>query len=173
MRLREALALARAGRKAEASKLVATLARPVPALAFTRDGLPPFLETARLQYLAGEVLAACGREAEARARWTKAAQGGGGGLLGLDYALLAQKKLGVADDAEARGKLEAGLAGSEVFLQEGTQFAGIVVYAQGLALRELGREEEARARLREVFRLPDQRLSHFLARRALDAADPI
>jgi tetratricopeptide (TPR) repeat protein len=173
VRLRHALSLARAGRRKEAQRIVETIARPVQGLAFTRDGLEPFLETARAQYMTAEVLALCDREDEARQRWTRATLGRGGSFLGPVYALLARRRLGDADEAEARRRLESSLADSEVFLAQGTQFAGIVVYAQGLTLRLLGREQEARTRLRDVFRLPDQRLSHFLARRALLAADPL
>jgi tetratricopeptide (TPR) repeat protein len=174
VRLRHALALARAGRKKEAQRIVENIARPVSGLAFTRDGLEPFLETARVQGMVAEVFALCGREDEARRRWTRASEGRGGSFLGPVYALLARRHLGgQRDETEARGRLERSLAESEVFLTQGTQFAGIVVCAQGLTLRVLGREEEARARLSEVFRLPDQRLSHFLARRVLQANDPL
>ena len=39
-------------------------------------------------------------------------------------------------------------------------------------LRALGREEEARARFRRALLLPDQQLSHFLSRRALEGTRP-
>ncbi len=172
VRLRNAVSLAKAGRTKQALRIVDDLTRPVKGLPFTRDGLEAFLR-ARLQYLAAEVRAACGQEAEARRNWSEAAEGKDTSFLGPIYGLLARRKLGTADEAEGRRQLESSLAQSEVFLQQGTQFAGIVEYAQGLTLRLLGREDEARARLKDVFRLPDKRLSHFLARRALDAADPI
>ncbi len=56
---------------------------------------------------------------------------------------------------------------SEAFLAAGTSFPGVVVEAQGRMLRALGREDEARAHFRKALLLPDQRLSHFLARRGL------
>ncbi len=172
VRLRRALSLARSGRENEAVRIADDLLHPVQGLAFTRDGLDTFLR-ARLQYLVGEVRADGGRETEARRSWSQAAEGKDISFLGPVYALLARRKLGTADEAEGRRQLESNLAESEAFLQKGTQFPGIVEYAQGLTLRLLGREDEARARLRDVFRLADKRLSHFLARRALDAGDPI
>jgi tetratricopeptide (TPR) repeat protein len=172
VRLRNALSLARTGRQEEALRIVDSMTRPVKGLAFTRDGLESFLR-ARLEYEVATVRAACGQEAQARQGWSEAAKGKDAPFLGPIYGLLARRKLGTADEAGARRELEASLAQSEVFLQQGTQFAGIVEYAQGLTLRLLGREDEARARLMDVFRLPDKRLSHFLARRALGAADPI
>jgi hypothetical protein len=39
-------------------------------------------------------------------------------------------------------------------------------------LRALGREDEARARFRRALLQPDQRLSHLVARRALQDAKP-
>jgi hypothetical protein len=140
---------------------------------FTRDGLAPFLETSRLQYLMGEVMAAAGQEAEARAHWERAVQGRDAPFVKAVYVTLAERKLGRADEAAVRARLQKALADGEALVAQGTGFAGIVVYAHGLMLRALGREDEARERLRGVFLLPDQRLSHFLARRALEAADPI
>ena len=53
-----------------------------------------------------------------------------------------------------------------------TIFPGVVIHSQGLLQRELGREEEARAQFRRALLLPDQQLSHFLSRRALEGAPP-
>ncbi|MFI5006619.1 MAG: DUF5107 domain-containing protein [Solirubrobacterales bacterium] len=173
VRLRRALALARAGRLGEAAALVRTIDRPVPGLVFTRDGLQPFLETARLQYLMGEVMAAAGRDAEARTHWSQALKGRDGNFLKPTYAALAQRKLGQADETANRESLRKAMLASEAFLAQGTSFPGIVTHAQGLILRALGREDEARERFRRVFLLPDQRLSHFLARRALLVGEPM
>jgi predicted RNA polymerase sigma factor len=68
--------------------------------------------------------------------------------------------------------MEDALAQSEKFLESGTGFPGVVVTSQGLMLRALGREDEARARFRRALLLPDQRLSHLLSRRALQDAKP-
>ena len=173
VRLRRALALARAGRRAEAAAIVRAIDRPVKGLVFTRDGLAPFLESSRLQYLMGEVMAAAGEQAVARIHWERAAQGRDAPFLKAVFASLAERKLGGTDEAAIRGRLQKALADAEALVAQGTGFPGIAVYAQGLTLRALGRADEARERLRRVFLLPDQRLSHFLARRALEAADPI
>jgi len=76
------------------------------------------------------------------------------------------------DEASWRKRMEADLADSAGFLEGGTNFPGVVVEAQGRLLRALGREDEARARFRRALVLPDQRLSHFLSRRALQGAEP-
>jgi hypothetical protein len=61
-------------------------------------------------------------------------------------------------DATA-GALEAGDASNP----------GLLRWTEGLLLQALGREAEARAAWRQVFRLPDRNLSHFLTRTILRA----
>ncbi len=173
VRLRRALALARAGRHREAAVIVRTIERPVSGLMFTRDGLHAFLDSARVQLLIGDILAVAGRPEAARRHWERAREGNDGSYLKPVHAALAERRLGRADEAVLRKWLEEALVGSETLLAQGTNFPAIVTYAQGLTLRALGREHEARERFRRVFALPDQRLAHFLARRALEANEPL
>jgi tetratricopeptide (TPR) repeat protein len=173
VRLRRALALARGGRTKEAVAILGSIEKPVRGLAFTRDGLADFLNTARLRLLKGDVFSAAGRAGEARQEWATAKDGRDGSFLKPVHVALAERRLGTADLEAQASRLEESLTASEVNLEQGTGFPGIVFYAQGLTLRALGREEEARARLRRVFLLPDVRLSHFLAGRALEGRDPL
>jgi tetratricopeptide (TPR) repeat protein len=173
VRLRRALALARAGKGREALEIVRSLDRPLPQMSFTRDGLEAFVDGARVQYVIGEILSAAGRGDEAREHWERATKGQDWPYLKPVFAYLAARRLGTGDDAAQKRELEASLARSEEFLARGTAFPGLATYAQGLHLRALGREAEAQARFRQVFLLPDLRLSHFLARRALEARDPL
>jgi Flp pilus assembly protein TadD len=170
IRLQKALGLARAKRSAEALALLAALEQEVPGFAFTKDGLDAFVHTPRAQYTAGEIAALAGDETAARAHWTEAAAGKEGFFRGLPYAYLTARRLGNADETAWHQRLEAALQESEAFLDAGTSFPGVVVQSQGLILRALGREDEARARFRKALVLPDQRLSHYLARRALQDA---
>jgi hypothetical protein len=167
IRLQEALALARGGRAADALAIVNGLEVERAGFAFTKDGLDAFVRTPRTQYVAGEIAALAGDPAAARAHWTAAVEGKEGFFRGLAWSYLAGRRLGSADDGAARARLEAALAESDAFLAGGTSFPGVVVQAQGMMLKVLGREDEARARLRKALLLPDQRLSHFLARQAL------
>jgi len=61
VRVRRAEGLATAGRCADARRLLDTLARPVPGLAFTRDGLEPFLAAAPLAERVAAVRGRCAR----------------------------------------------------------------------------------------------------------------
>src|SRR5262249_40838414 len=161
VRLRRAQALARAGKSAEALAGVASFDRPRPGLDCTKDGLQAFIEGSRVQYVIGEINAACGRAREAAVHWKRAVDGHDWAGIKPVFAHLAAKRLGTVDEAAARRDMEASLARSEAHLA-GTGFPGVAVYAQGLHLRALGREAEAKERFRRVFLLPDQRLSHFL-----------
>jgi tetratricopeptide (TPR) repeat protein len=171
VRLRRALELAQAGRAKEAAALVASLDRPVKGLTFTQDGLAEFLDTSRLRLLRGDVLSAAGRPQAARAEWERARDGGEGALLRPVHLALAQRRLGEGDPAKEKAALEQALSRAEAVLAQGTSAPGIVVYAQGVTLLALGRDVEAQEALRRVLLLPDVRLSHFLARQALEGKE--
>jgi tetratricopeptide (TPR) repeat protein len=170
--LQRALALARAGRGGEATAITRGLGRPVPDVAFTRDGMDPFLASPRAQYLLGTIEAAAGHDTEAKAHWRRAAEGRDGFFRALPYAYFAARKMGGADETAWRRRLEDALAQSSAFLAAGTNFPGVVAHSRGMMLRALGREDEAKEELRRALMLPDQRLSHFLSRRALEGAEP-
>jgi tetratricopeptide (TPR) repeat protein len=167
MKLQKGLALARRGRMNEASELVRTLTDAVPGLSFTEDGLKPFVESARAQLLTGDIFALVGDASAARAHWQKAAAG-------LDmypypnvvYALGAAHRLKISDDAERR-RVESAMQSWANRLAVGTGYPGPNALGQGLMLRALGNENEGEAKLREALLLPDQLLSHYLAREAL------
>jgi tetratricopeptide (TPR) repeat protein len=173
VRLRRAESLAKAGHAREAVSVLEALDRPVAGLDFTRDGMGAFVDGGRVQFLVGDILAACGRTNEARVHWGRAAQGHDWPYLQPVHALLAAERLGGGDKAASRQNLETNLARTQELLERGTGFPGLATYAQGLLLRALGREAEAEERFKSVFLLPDQRLAHFLSRRALEAHDPL
>jgi tetratricopeptide (TPR) repeat protein len=170
--LQKALERVRAGRGEEAAAIARGLGREVPGLSFTRDGLDAFLAAPRSQYLLGVIEAAAGHEAEAKEHWRKATEARDSFFRAAPYACFAARKLGGADEAAWRKRLEDSLAQSEAFLAGGTNFPGVVAHAQGMTLRALGREDEAKERFRRALLLPDQRLSHYLSRRALEGAEP-
>ena len=172
IRLQEALALAKAGRGADALAIVEGLGREVPGFAFTKDGMDVFVDAPRAQYAAGEIASLAGDDAAARRHWQKATEGREAFFRALPYAYAAARRLGSADEAAWRARLESSVAQSEKFLESGTGFPGVVVTSQGLMLRALGREDEAKARFRRALLLPDQRLSHLVSRRALQDAKP-
>ena len=172
VRLQKGLALARTGRREEALRIVSTLGDAVPDLEFTRGGLDAFLDRPRTQYLRGEVFALSGDEASARRLW-EAAAGGGDAYPYLDavYADRAARRLGPGGEAEGRSRLESALASWADRLTAGTNFPGANACGQGYFLSALGRETEARAKLREALLLPDKMMSHYLSRAALASTE--
>ena len=172
IRLLEALALARAGRGADALAIVEGLGREVAGFAFTKDGMDVFVDAPRTQFAAGEIASLAGDDAAARRHWQKATERREAFFRALPYAYSAARRLGGADEAAWRARLESSVAQSDKFLEAGTGFPGVVVTSQGLILRALGREDEAKARFRRALMLPDQRLSHLVSRRALQDARP-
>jgi predicted negative regulator of RcsB-dependent stress response len=142
-------------------------------VSFTHDGLDAFLATPRARYLRGVIEASAGHDAEAKELWRRALEAKDSFFRAVPYAYFAARKLGGADEAAWRTRLEDALAQSEAFLAAGTSFPGAVAQSQGMILRALGREDAARERFRRALMLPDQRLAHFLSRRALDGAEPI
>lgn len=171
LRLQKALALARANRGAEALAIVGSLDHEVPGVAFTKDGLAVFVNSPRVQYGAGEVAALAGDPAAARRHWEKAAQAREG-LRTLPWAYQAALKLGGADEAAWRQKLLASLGDADEALHQGSASPGQLLYGQGLLLRALGREDEARERFRRALVASGQPLSHYLSGRALRGAQP-
>jgi hypothetical protein len=145
------------------------LGSAVPGVAFTADGLAPFVGSARVQYAAGEVAALAGDVAAARAHWQAAARAGEGPRA-LPWADAAARRLG-RDEAGGRARLEKAAAEAGRLVEQGTR-SGQVLYASGLVLRALGREDLARERFRAALLAPDQQLSHYLAGRALRQAEP-
>lgn len=145
VRLMEALARAKSDPGA-AEAIVKGLGAPVHGLAFTNDGLAVFLDEPRFQYYLGVVEARRGQRAAAEAHWRHAQQGRDA------FAVLAARSLGAADWRE---KAEQALT------HRGA------AYQRGVLQSLLGRDAEAQKTLQGVLRGPDQRLSHYLARRAM------
>ena len=173
IRQQQALQLARQGRCGDATGVVRRLGGPDAALPFTSDGMTPFLESGRAQYLAGLVFEACGDMNSARERWRRAASlPDSYPQPHLAFGWLAGRRLGGAPDAGTRTRLETALRAWERRLVIGTSFPGPNACGRGLLLRALGREDEARARFREALLLPDQLMSHYLSREALAATPP-
>ena len=165
VKLRQAFALAREGRKAEAAALAATFGQPVPGFDFTKDGMKAFVDAPRFQYYSGELQALLGNDAAARAHWRRAAAGRD--FRQTAFAYRAAQRLGEASEAEWRPRLEAALAEADTYLFRGGHYPAVATCARGMLLRALGRGAEGDEALRQVFVLPDKGLPHHIARLAL------
>jgi tetratricopeptide (TPR) repeat protein len=165
VKLRQAFALAREGRKAEAGALAAALGLPVPGFDFTKDGMKPFVDAPRFQLYGGELQAVLGNDEAAREHWRRAATGRD--FRQTAFAYRAAQRLGQASDTEWRPRLETALAEADLYLFRGGHYPAVATCARGMLLRALGRVPESDEALRQVFVLPDKGLPHHVARLAL------
>jgi tetratricopeptide (TPR) repeat protein len=162
--LLRALQLARAGRREEALAAAHNLGKERSGMAFTRDGLEPFLNDARTEFYLGEIESVAGSMETARQHWRKAGEFSGGTAWNAAFAERAAHRLDPNAAADWKTRLEATLARSGNGRANGS---GLAACARGLMLADLGRKDEAAAALRSVFLLPDRGMSHHLARLAL------
>jgi tetratricopeptide (TPR) repeat protein len=170
VKLQQALALAKGQRCVDALATANTLSSPVAGFDFTRDGLEPFLKSARTKYLLAEVYAACGQNAEADARFEEVSKVEG--IPDLLWAWSAAKRRDGFDPAKWIGRLRAAVAHAEE-ASTGSSSQGWWCYIAGTLRIAIGEKVQGQAELREVFLLPDGRMSYHLSRLALaDAALP-
>lgn len=134
---------------------------PVPNMAFTNDGLQPFLESARTNYLLGKVYAQCGKPEQARKQFESAA--GKNGRSEIVWAWLAARQLPAFDQNQWTSRLTSELKPSTIASDN-----SLSVYNQAMVDRALGREQQADQGFRQVFLLPDHLLSYHLAREAME-----
>jgi tetratricopeptide (TPR) repeat protein len=132
---------------------------PVEGLSFTQDGLQPFLETARTNYLLGKVNAQCGRTEEARKQFeSTAAKSGRGEIV---WAWRAAQQLPAFDQNQWTSRLNSEQRSTAMSENSSS------VYNQAMIDRALGHEQRADAEFRQVFLLPDHLLSYHLAREGM------
>ena len=167
VKLRQAFALAREGRKAEAAALAASFGQPVPGFDFTKDGMAAFVGAPRFQYVLWRAAGAAGRRRD-RTRALEAR--GGRARLPADGVRLpggAAARRG-RPRPEWRPRLETALAEADLYLFRGGHYPAGATCARGMLLRALGRV--ARRETRRCARCsccPDKGLPHHVARLAL------
>jgi tetratricopeptide (TPR) repeat protein len=140
-----------------AIKTVDGLGGAVAGLPFTEDGLQPFVDAPRTQYLIGQVEASCGHASQATERWRRVAAATGVG--DLVWAWGAAKKLDGYDKAEWTKRLEAALA--EALARSAPP------YTAGVLEAILGKKTAAWAHFQQTLMLPDIMMSHHLCRMAM------
>jgi len=169
VKLQQAIGLARTGHCEEALATAKTLGSPVPGFSFTQNGLEPLLNSARTNYLLGEVSSTCGQKEEADRRYRLSAQATD--TSDVIWAWASAKMLGSYDPALWRERLSAALSQAEAnALTSANQ--GWWVYSVGVLQMALGHEVQGKASLRESLLLPDNRMSYHFSRLAMEGATP-
>jgi len=169
VKLAEALHLGRTGNCRDAFDQMKRLASPVADLGFTQNGLKSIIESARTNFLLGELSASCGDKAEAQRRYEAASQATEPSQ--VLWAWAAARKQSGYDRAQWQTRLTSALSQAESRLRT-SSLKGWWTYCIGALQIALGDEEKSRTSLREAILLPESLMSYHFARLALDGATP-
>jgi Tfp pilus assembly protein PilF len=164
VKLQQVYALGKNSHCAEALAGAKALGQPVDGLAFTQEGLEPILNSTRTNYLLAETYNTCGEKAEATAKFKQIANETE--TPNLAWAAQAAKRLEGYDPAQWTGRLAAGITQAEDISRR-SDGKGWWIYMAGVLRIAAGQREQGEAELRDVFLLPDSRMSHHLSRLAL------
>jgi len=169
VKLQQAVVLAQTGHCEDALAAARALGSPVPGLPFTQDGLQPMLNSARTNYLLGELSSACGQKEEADRRYRLSSQA----IDASDavWAWASAKKLSSHDPAQWQKRLSLALSQAESNARTSAH-QGWWNYSLGVLQMALGREVQGKASLRESLLLPEDRMSYHFSRLALAGATP-
>jgi tetratricopeptide (TPR) repeat protein len=169
LKVTQTVGLGRAGRCDEALAVVKGMGSPVAGLAFTENGLQPIMESARINYLLGELSASCGQKTDAERRYQLASQSTKASE--VVWAWAAAKKQAGYDPAQWQVRLTSALSQAESNFRTGG-LKGWWIYSIGILQIALGRDEQGKSSLREALLLPESLMSYHFARLALDGATP-
>ncbi|OLC98538.1 MAG: hypothetical protein AUH86_04610 [Acidobacteria bacterium 13_1_40CM_4_58_4] len=167
--LQRALKLARENRCKDALTVAKSLGAPIPDLIFAQDGLLPFLNSARSNFLLGEVSLTCGQVEEARQWYRRSAQATSAS--DIVWAWASARKLNAYDPAKWRPCLHAALSQAESNVGNGSS-PGWWLYAAGVLQIALGNTQKGNASLHEALLAPETRMSYHLSRLAIGGATP-
>jgi len=152
----QALSKAGANQCTDALQEIDSLGLAVAGLPFTADGLEPFVNAPRIQYLIGQVETHCGRSAQAQERWRRVA--GAKGIENLAWAWGAANKLEGYKKDEWIKRFESALPRAE---------SGSSPYLAGVVEALLGKQAPAWKHFQEAIMEPDRHMSHHLSRMAM------
>ena len=161
--LQKLISQAHNGRCADSLATADYLGAAVDGLPFTKDGLEPFLQSARTNYLVGTAYESCKRSEEAKRKFQSAAAASAPDE--LLWAWLAAQKFSGDDEKHWRERLQSALAQLKN-RSENSSYPGWWDYSAGALARALGQEQEATEQFQKALLLPDRMLSYHLTRMA-------
>jgi tetratricopeptide (TPR) repeat protein len=163
LEVQRATSFARSGRCTEAVGLVDHLAEPVPDLPFTHDGLDPFVRSARLSYLIGNVYKVCGVRDKAQASFDRSAQQSGFG--NAVWSWKASKELPDFDEGAAKQKVDVILEHSNTEGERSSWW----LYNRAMLDTSVGNDQLAQKEFREALLAPDRLMAYHLTRLAMSS----
>lgn len=164
VQVQHAISLAQSGKCSDAMNIVDNLDKPAPDLTFTRDGLQPFLRSARFSYLAGSVEKTCGLTDKSTKAFELAA--GQSGLDNSVWSVNASEQLPKFDKNDATEKLQSILTHSKNNADSGTQ-SSWWLYNIAMLDAALGDRGQAQKEFRQALVAPDHLMAHHLTRLAM------
>jgi tetratricopeptide (TPR) repeat protein len=169
MQMQRALSFAKHGQCSEAIHVADHMAEPVSDLAFTRDGLEPFLRSARFTYLLGSVYKNCNLPERARSSFKQAAEQSR--PEDAVWSWRASQELPDFDERAAKQRLQNILERTN---RDGDMSSrtGWLLYNAAMLDRAAGNTQRAEKEFREAFLRPDQLLTYHLARLELSGHNP-
>ena len=168
VQLQQVLVLAKQGHCPQALNAAQHLGFEVAGLAFTKDGLEPIIHSARTNYLLGTAYTACGKAEDAKAKFDAAVAASN--IDQIRWAWLAAQKLPNFDPEKWQGRLQNALS-EAVGRTETSAYPSWWMYTAGLLEKDLGREQEARARFQKALLLSDRMLAYHMTRLAQSDSD--
>ena len=169
IRLQQALGVAKAKRCKDALNIAEHLGDPVAGFSFTQDGLKAFVDGARARYLLAEVYDSCGETSRAADLFSQISGAAGNGDLVWAWAAARRTRNSAQRDWPERLSKAARMA--EERARQGNH-EGSWHYTAGILLIAAGQVEAGNGELRESILSPDENLSQYLARLALEGSTP-
>jgi tetratricopeptide (TPR) repeat protein len=169
VQIQRAWSQAKHGQCREAINIVDHIGEPVLDLAFTHDGLEPFLRSGRFQYLLGRVYAACNSPEKAQTSFRQAAEKSD--FEDATWAWKASEQLPNFDPGAARRRLESILAHVKNAGESGSP-SGRWFYNIALLNSALGNTQPAEKQFREALLSADSLMTYHLTRLAMSGSTP-
>ena len=163
VQVQQASSLAQGGKCPEAVRIVDHLTDPVADLAFTHDGLEPFLRSARFSYLLGTIYKACNLPEKAQANFKQAAEKSN--FEDAIWAWKASQQIPNSDLSAGRQKLQSIL--DKVKNSGDSSPSGWWLYNGGMLDSALGNTELADKEFRQALLSPDSLMTYHLTRLAV------
>lgn len=167
VQVQRALAHSQHGQCSEAIKFADRLPEAVPDLAFTHDGLEPFLRSARMNYLLGTVYKTCNLPGRAQANFQQAAQKSD--FQDAVWAWKASQQLPNFDAGSAKQKMQSVLDRAKNS-GDGSSPSGWWFYNAASLDSALGNDLQAEREFRAALLSPDMLMTYHLTRLALARA---
>ena len=169
VRLLQAQRLAREGNCPTALDIADHFGSPVEGLVFTKDGLAPYVNSPRANFILGEVYSVCGQPDRATEKFAAASKTSTDPELVWSWE--ASRKLPNFDTKNWQKRLQSAAEKTEKLTAAEGRASSTALRAALLYIA-LGQPERARSLLHTSILLPDGNLSHHLARLALSGEAP-